>query len=170
MSSRIAVISDTHGVLRPEVLEKIAGCDAVIHAGDFDTPEILEHLEKLIPVYAVRGNNDGVWAAGRLHERLAFQIEKLHFLSVHDRRSLPRDLNGIDVIVFGHTHQYAEYTENGRLFFNPGSCGRRRFGQELSFAILTIDVRSVSAEKIMLKQSWQDRFAVRHIFSAASLR
>ncbi len=147
MAKRIGVLSDTHGLLRPEVLSALSGCDAIIHGGDINQPEILEQLEKIAPVYVVRGNNDKEWAE-HLPITLTFQIEQCRFFLVHNKKQVPGDLTGIDAVIFGHSHKYFAQELEGRLWLNPGSCGKRRFDQEITLAILTVDGSSLSAEKI----------------------
>lgn len=147
MAKRIGVLSDTHGLLRPEVLSSLSGCDAIIHGGDINKPEILEQLEKIAPVYVVRGNNDKEWAE-HLPITLTFQIEQCRFFLVHNKKQVPGDLTGIDAVIFGHSHKYFAQDLDGRLWLNPGSCGKRRFDQEITLAILTVDGSSLSAEKI----------------------
>lgn len=149
MAKRAAVLSDTHGLLRPEVLAGIAGCDVIIHGGDINKQEIIDRLEEIAPVYVVRGNNDKDWAE-RIPETLTVQIENCRFFLVHNKKSVPKDLSGIDVVIFGHSHQYWEETIDGRLWLNPGSCGRRRFDQEISFAIVTVDGSAVHVEKVTI--------------------
>ena len=149
MPKTIAVLSDTHGLLRPEVLDQIAGCDAIIHGGDINKPAILDELKQIAPLYVVRGNNDKEWAEG-MPETLTFQIEDVHFFMVHNKKFVPKGLPGIDVVVFGHSHKYFEETIDGRLWLNPGSCGKRRFDQEITFAIMTIDGKAVQVEKIVV--------------------
>lgn len=147
MVKRIGILSDTHGLLRPEVLSALSGCDAIIHGGDINKPEILEQLEKIAPVYVVRGNNDKEWAE-HLPITLTFQIEQCRFFLVHNKKQVPGDLTGIDAVIFGHSHKYFAQDLDGRLWLNPGSCGKRRFDQEITLAILTVDGSSLSAEKI----------------------
>ena len=147
MAKRIGVLSDTHGLLRPEVLSALSGCDAIIHGGDINKPEILEQLEKIAPVYVVRGNNDKEWAE-HLPITLTFQIEQCRFFLVHNKKQVPGDLTGIDAVIFGHSHKYFAQELDGRLWLNPGSCGKRRFDQEITLAILTVDGASLSVEKI----------------------
>lgn len=147
MAKRIGVLSDTHGLLRPEVLSALSGCDAIIHGGDINQPEILEQLEKIAPVYVVRGNNDKEWAE-HLPITLTFQIEQCRFFLVHNKKQVPGDLTGIDAVIFGHSHKYFAQELEGRLWLNPGSCGKRRFDQEITLAILTVDGASLSVEKI----------------------
>ena len=150
MSKRIAVLSDTHGLLRPEVLSAISGCDAIIHGGDINKPEIIERLQEIAPVYVVRGNNDKEWAE-HIPATLTFQIEDCRFFLVHNKKEVPKDLAGIDAVIFGHSHQYFEENIDGRLWLNPGSCGKRRFDQEITLAMLTVDGRELSAEKIVIQ-------------------
>lgn len=147
MAKRIGVLSDTHGLLRPEVLSALSGCDAIIHGGDINKPEILEQLEKIAPVYVVRGNNDKEWAE-HLPITLTFQIDQCRFFLVHNKKQVPGDLTGIQAVIFGHSHKYFAQELEGRLWLNPGSCGKRRFDQEITLAMLTVDGSSLSVEKI----------------------
>ena len=147
MAKRIGVLSDTHGLLRPEVLSALSGCDAIIHGGDINKPEILEQLEQIAPVYVVRGNNDKEWAE-HLPITLTFQIDQCRFFLVHNKKQVPGDLTGIQAVIFGHSHKYFAQELEGRLWLNPGSCGKRRFDQEITLAMLTVDGASLSVEKI----------------------
>ena len=149
MSKQIAVLSDTHGLLRPEVMEKIARCDAIIHGGDINRQEILDQLEKIAPVYVVRGNNDKQWAEN-IPETLTFQIEECRFFMVHNKKYVPEELTDIDAVIFGHSHRYFEKYVDGRLWLNPGSCGRRRFDQEITFAMMAVDGKNISVEKVTI--------------------
>ena len=150
MAKRIAVLSDTHGLLRPEVVEAIAGCDAIIHGGDINKPEIIEQLQEIAPVYVVRGNNDKEWAE-HIPATLTFQIEDCRFFLVHNKKEVPKTLTGIDAVIFGHSHKYFEENIDGRLWLNPGSCGKRRFDQEITLAILTVDGSTLSAQKVVIQ-------------------
>ena len=150
MAKRIGVLSDTHGLLRPEVLSALSGCDAIIHGGDINKPEILEQLENIAPVYVVRGNNDKEWAE-HLPITLTFQIDQCRFFLVHNKKQVPGDLTGIDAVIFGHSHKYFAQELEGRLWLNPGSCGKRRFDQDITLAILTVNGSSLSAEKILIQ-------------------
>ena len=136
--TRIAVISDSHGLLRPEVIRRVQECDCVLHAGDILKETDLDELAVYGPVYAVRGNCDYSSWTLRLQGILRFQISGAHFLMVHDRRDAPRDLEGVQIVIHGHTHHYSEEWADGRLWLNPGSCGYPRFGTEATMAILTI--------------------------------
>ena len=150
MAKRIAVLSDTHGLLRLEVLSAISGCDAIIHGGDINKPEIIERLQEIAPVYVVRGNNDKEWAE-HIPATLTFQIEGCRFFLVHNKKEVPKTLTGIDAVIFGHSHRYFEENIDGRLWLNPGSCGKRRFDQEITLAILAVDCSSLSVEKILIQ-------------------
>ena len=119
---RIGVISDTHGRLREDVLKNLEGVDCILHAGDFDRLEILSQLEDLAPVYAVRGNNDwGDWAR-ELPRYMRFHLGGVGFCMAHQREHIPWVLDGVDVVIFGHTHHYQQEKVMGRLWLNPGSC------------------------------------------------
>lgn len=149
MATRVAVLSDTHGLLRPEVMKAVGACDAVIHAGDFDNTMVLDTLQRMAPVYAVRGNNDWYLPEG-VPMSLAFRIEDCRFFMVHDKQDVPHGLDNVNVVIYGHSHKYAEDTVDGRLWLNPGSCGRRRFRTDVTYAILTVDGAHVTVEKEMI--------------------
>lgn len=127
-SHRIMVISDTHGVLRPEVLERTAGCEAILHAGDMGKPKILERLKAVAPVYAVRGNVDGEWAEG-LPEELELELFGFRIYMIHNKKRGKKELSGIDMVICGHSHEYQDVWEKktGIRYLNPGSCGPKRF-------------------------------------------
>lgn len=149
MAVRAVVLSDTHGIVRPLVREYLKSCDCVIHAGDFDDEETLDDIGGYAPLYAVRGNNDWVLSR-RLQPSLRFQLGEMRFFMVHNRVTVPHGLTGADAVIFGHTHRYFSETRGGVLWLNPGSCGRSRFGSELSFAVMTIEGRSAEIEKIVI--------------------
>ena len=140
----IALISDTHGLLRPEAVRALTGVRHIIHAGDIGRPEILEELRKLAPVHAVRGNNDkGAWAA-EIPLYLALQLEGVNILVLHDaqeidsaRRHCP-GAGRFDVVVSGHSHKPAVIERDGIQFVNPGSAGPRRFSLPVTIAYLDI--------------------------------
>ncbi len=135
--NKIAVLSDTHGLLRPEVLEILRGCDAIVHGGDINRQKILDELNGIAPVYAVRGNNDKEWAEG-LPETLSFTLYGIRFFMVHNKKRLPENLDETDIVVYGHSHKYEEKYADGKLFLNPGSCGPRRFTQPVTLAVLEV--------------------------------
>lgn len=146
---RIGIISDTHGLLRPEVLEILKNCDCILHAGDVDRPEILDALRPLASLYVVRGNNDFSWAEN-LRRTLFFEIEGVKFFMTHNKKDVAWELGETQVVVFGHTHKYYEKTIDNRLWLNPGSCGRSRFGSEVTMALMTVEQGKYSIEKIVI--------------------
>ena len=146
----VAVLSDTHGLLREEVVKEIQDCPHIIHAGDIVKETDLDELRLYGSIYAVRGNND-LWQDGlrNLAHVLRFQIEGVSFLMTHDRYDLPRNLEGVQAVIFGHSHCYSEEWLDGRLWLNPGSCGRSRFGSEVTMAKLKLrDGKILSVRRI----------------------
>lgn len=148
---RIAVLSDTHGLLRPEVMEIVDTCSVVFHGGDINRQEILDQLSRNHFLYAVRGNNDKEWAE-RLAPTQRFELGGVHFFMVHNKKEVSRNLEGVDVVIFGHSHKYEERMVDGRLWLNPGSCGPRRFYQPITMAVLTVEKGSYQVEKIVIPQ------------------
>lgn len=146
---RIAILSDTHGLLRPEVLARLEEADVILHAGDINTQGVVDRLAACGPVHLVRGNNDKEWAAYIPHH-LRVEIEGLRFFLVHNKKEVPQDLTGVDVVVYGHSHKYACQVREGVLWLNPGSCGRRRFDQEITFAMMTADKGTYQLEKVVI--------------------
>ena len=135
---KIGILSDTHGLLRPEVLVALEGCDAILHGGDINRQEIIERLEQIAPVYAVRGNNDKEWAE-HLPLFLDFQLSGLHIYMTHKKKDLPKELSSYDLVVYGHSHRYERRTEGSTILINPGSCGPRRFNQDITLAVMELD-------------------------------
>ncbi|CAG4885865.1 metallophosphoesterase family protein [Paraburkholderia gardini] len=139
--SRIGVISDTHNLVRPEALAHLAGCEAIIHAGDICGQPVLDALARIAPVSAVRGNNDtGGWAAS-LRTREIVTVQQTKILVVHDIADIKSDPSedGIGVVITGHSHKPLIDTRDGVLYLNPGSAGPRRFRLPVTAAILLID-------------------------------
>lgn len=149
MAKKIGIISDTHGLLRPEVMEILKTCDCIFHGGDINKPEILDQLRPLASIYAVRGNNDKEWAEG-LARTLRFSIEGVEFFMTHNKKDVAWNLENVQVVIFGHTHKYLEQNIDGRLWLNPGSCGRRRFDQEITMAVMTVEDGKYQIEKIVI--------------------
>lgn len=149
MAKKIGIISDTHGLLRPEVMEILKTCDCIFHGGDMNKPEILDQLRPLASIYAVRGNNDKEWAEG-LARTLRFSIEGVEFFMTHNKKDVVWNLENVQVVIFGHTHKYLEQKIDGRLWLNPGSCGRRRFDQEITMAVMTVEDGKYQIEKIVI--------------------
>ncbi|QJE01683.1 metallophosphoesterase family protein [Massilia forsythiae] len=141
MALRIGLISDTHGLLRPEALDYLAGCDHIVHGGDIGGPDILERLAGLAPLTVVRGNNDmAPWTAALpLTARLEFGGVALY--AVHDIADLDIDpaAAGVRVVVSGHSHRPAWAERGGVLYVNPGSAGRRRFSLPIAAGELLIE-------------------------------
>lgn len=134
---KIGVVSDTHGLLRPEVLAALEGCEAILHGGDVNHQSILDRLGQLAPVYAVRGNNDREWAE-HLPALLDFSLSGKRVCMTHKKKDLPGDLSAYDLVVYGHSHQYEEKSQGHTLLLNPGSCGPRRFRQPITMATVEI--------------------------------
>ena len=109
----------------------------------------MDKLREHFPLYIVRGNNDKEWAAG-LPLSLTFTIECVRFFLVHNKKDVPADLSDVDVVIYGHSHKYACEERNGILWLNPGSCGRRRFDQEITFVIMTVDNGHTQVEKVVI--------------------
>jgi len=147
----VGLVSDTHGLLRPETLAALRGARLIVHAGDIGAPEVLDALARLAPVVAVRGNNDtGPWAR-RLPARATRTIGRCTILVVHDRKELRGDPPaGVDVVVSGHCHRPAVARAGAVLFVNPGSAGPRRFSLPVTVARLYPDV-TPEAEIIALR-------------------
>lgn len=134
---KIGILSDTHGLLREEVLAALEGCEVILHGGDINRQDILDRLERIAPVHAVRGNNDKEWAE-RLPAILDLTLAGLRVCMTHRKKDLPADLTGYDLIVVGHSHQYEERMIGRALLLNPGSCGPRRFHQPITLATAEI--------------------------------
>lgn len=139
---KIAVLSDTHGLLRPEVKEILHYCDGAIHAGDINSREILNQIwdasGRNKPFYVVRGNNDKAWAMD-LPLTMEFTLGGTHFFLVHNKKDVPANQKDTQIIICGHSHKYLEEEKDGRLWLNPGSCGKRRFHQEITMAIIYLE-------------------------------
>ena len=135
-SVSVGVISDTHGLLRPEALSALAGSAHIVHAGDIGDPSVLEALSRIAPVTAVRGNNDnGPWAE-KLRETELVQIADTRIYVIHDVAQLGIDAaaENIGVVIAGHSHRPAQRIEDGVLYLNPGSAGPRRFKLPVTLA------------------------------------
>ena len=145
----LAILSDTHGLLRPQVTEYLKTADAILHAGDINRPALLEQLKEYAPVYVVRGNNDKDWAADLPHD-LTLALDGVTFYLVHNKKEVPADLTGVDVVVYGHSHKYAQAEKDGVLWLNPGSCGPRRFHQEITLAMAEVSQGKLQVEKVLL--------------------
>ena len=137
----LGVISDTHGLLRPEAIDVLRGSDLIVHAGDIGSPDVLRGLEELAPVIAVRGNNDhGPWAE-ELPLTADFELGHASIYVIHDVNELDVDPRaaGHSVVIAGHSHRPLSQTRDGVLFFNPGSAGPRRFKLPISVGHIVIE-------------------------------
>jgi uncharacterized protein len=142
---RVGVISDTHGLLRPQALEFLQGSQMIIHCGDICGPEVLQQLGHIAPVTAVRGNNDkGAWAQD-LPVQAWVPIADICVLVIHDLSEMDLDAAaaGVDVVLSGHSHKPVSEARNGVLYLNPGSAGPRRFKLPISIAELQVEGSSV---------------------------
>jgi putative phosphoesterase len=150
---RVGVISDTHGLLRPEATAFLRGCDHIVHGGDIGGPEILKQLAALAPVSAVRGNNDTQpWAASLPDTRL-LQLAGVGVYIIHDLGELeiePRTA-GVRVIISGHSHQPCVRERDGIIYLNPGSAGPRRFKLPISVAEMRIVANIITPRLVKLQ-------------------
>lgn len=146
---KLAILSDTHGLLRPEVVEYLKEADAILHGGDINKPGIVEELQQYAPLYIVRGNNDKEWAEAIPHD-LTITLDGVSFYMVHNKKEVPTDLSGVDVVVFGHSHKYVQEEKGGILWLNPGSCGPRRFHQEITLMMADLTDGHIQVKKITI--------------------
>jgi uncharacterized protein len=148
----IGVISDTHGLLRPEALVALAEAEHILHAGDVGQPEILDELRKIAPVTAIRGNVDVSGPCAELPPTDVVELAGRLFYLVHSVRDL--DINpavaGVAVVVSGHSHKPSVETKRGVMYLNPGSAGPRRFQLPVTVALVTASAESTSARIVEL--------------------
>lgn len=161
---KIGIISDTHGLLRPEVVRALQDCEVILHGGDFDKEKILKALKQTAPVYAVRGNNDD-WAVSEesissrsqscvLPETLTIELYGVKIFMAHSKMMIPKETGAFDVIVYGHSHMYEEKYIGRQLLLNPGSCGPKRFKLPITFAVMEIGENGFyHVDKIELEKS-----------------
>ena len=177
---KVAVLSDTHGLLRDEVLEQLITCEAILHAGDIGKPEILDKLKEIAPLYVVRGNIDKEKWAEEIPEELCFNLFGFGIYIVHNKKHIRKEIvdstdnvdvifknnsnfkhslgadlgiGNIDFIITGHSHKYEERQEKEIFFLNPGSCGTKRFKLPVTMAFL------------MLNETEHKFIVEKHIFS-----
>lgn len=149
---RIGLISDTHGLLRPEALAALQGCAQIIHAGDIGKPQVLDGLRAIAPLEAIRGNIDTADWALELPERLDLRIGGLTLHVLHDLKQMDIDplAAGVDVVIAGHSHKPKVERRDGVLYVNPGSAGPRRFSLPISLALLELNDGQAQVELISL--------------------
>lgn len=147
----LGLISDTHGLLRPEALEALRDCALIVHAGDIGAAEVLRGLEALAPVVAVRGNNDrDGWATGIPEQRIV-EAAGARLLLLHDLADLPATATeGVDAVICGHSHRPRIERREGVLFINPGSAGPRRFKLPVTLALAQISAERIDARIVNL--------------------
>ena len=148
----VGVISDTHGLLRPEALDVLRGSDLIIHAGDVGKPELIDRLGEVAPLHVVCGNIDnGSWAAALPQTELV-EVGGHRFFVLHDIAQLDADpvAAGFAAVVFGHSHRPSIETRNGALFLNPGSAGPRRFKLPITVARVKTSGRHIRADIVDL--------------------
>ena len=134
---KIGIISDTHGILKEEVLKNLEGCRAIFHAGDVGNREILEVLKQIAPVYCVKGNNDSEEMG--LEESLEVEVEGYKFFMIHDLKIVKEVPKGYDFVISGHSHQFDIHYKNKTTYINPGACGKRRFGLPLTMILMNLE-------------------------------
>ncbi len=149
---RIGVISDTHGLLRPDAFNALRGSDHIIHAGDVGDPEILDTLRTLAPLTAIRGNIDKERWAKKLPEKEVVELAGFSIYVLHDlsKLDLKPEASGFRAVIYGHSHVPKQETKNGVLYFNPGSAGPRRFKLPISLGKLTIEGQQIRGEIIKI--------------------
>lgn len=165
---RIGILSDTHGLLRPEVTEILKSCELILHAGDIGGREILDQLEAIAPVKAVRGNTDrdpGARKQGQtppagempweLPEEREMELFGFRFYMVHNKKHIRREPAGTDGVICGHSHKYEAFSEGGIWYLNPGSCGPGRFRLPVTMMVLTLEPEThrMEAERIAFAET-----------------
>lgn len=148
----IGVISDTHGLIRPQAVKALEGCELILHAGDIGTIQVIEELRKIAPVAAVRGNCDrgqcaGIFASDEVVEAAGHHLYLIHDL---DRMEIEPAAAGLSAVISGHTHRPASFRHNRVLYLNPGSAGPRRFSLPIGIALLRISGEVLQTEFIDL--------------------
>ncbi|MGZ9125557.1 MAG: metallophosphoesterase family protein [Candidatus Binatia bacterium] len=147
----IGVISDTHGLVRPEAIAALKGVELIIHGGDIGKAEVLQSLSSIAPVCAIRGNNDRDGWAKKLPDVLTLQINGVRVQVIHDVNELESDPNGAELhaVISGHSHKPSVVERDGVLFINPGSAGPRRF--KLPVTVVRLDIHRGSLSSAILE-------------------
>lgn len=148
---KLGIVSDTHGLLRPEVLPALAGVDRILHLGDVGKFSILKELERIAPVTAIRGNVDHEGPCAELPETEVVPAEGFYLYLLHDLKTLHLDPAAAKfaAVLYGHTHVPNFYTRKGVLYFNPGSCGPRRFELPVTIGLLTVSAEGELEAKVI---------------------
>jgi putative phosphoesterase len=150
MTTVVGVISDTHGLVRPEAKTVLESCDMIVHAGDIGTPEVLNELRMIAPLTAIRGNIDK-WATG-MPDSEVVEMEGRYLYILHDVKELDLDPRaaGFDVVISGHSHKPNITEDDGVLYLNPGSAGPRRFTLPVALALLEVSGEQLDAKIVEL--------------------
>lgn len=146
---KVGIISDTHDLLRKDVLSSLKSVETILHAGDICSQKILDELTGIAPVHVVRGNADKEWAKD-MPMSLDFFLDEAHVYMTHKKKDLPKDIGIYDLVVVGHSHRYSEARQGNAIVLNPGSCGPRRFYQPITLAVADIQGRSISITRVDL--------------------
>ncbi len=152
MTTKIGLIADTHGLLRPEAVDYLSGCDAILHAGDIGNPAILDDLQTIAPTEAIRGNIDTAPWARALPDRKMVAMSDRRLYLIHRLEDLDADpgREGIHGIVYGHSHHPGCRREKGVLYINPGSAGPRRFRLPVSIGRIVVTTTGIDGEITLL--------------------
>lgn len=134
---KIGILSDTHNLLRESVTDLLRTCDVILHAGDISSPQLLNQLKSIAPLYAVRGNTDKELAAELPHS-LSINLYGINIFMIHNKKLITDDIHDKNLIIYGHSHKYEQLQNNGQTWLNPGSCGRRRFSLPVTMAVLSV--------------------------------
>ena len=152
----IGILSDTHGLLRQEVIDGLKGVDCIIHAGDIDNKAVIDRLEEIAPVTVVRGNADKEWAE-EIPDKAILDLLGNKIYVIHNKGKIHDDLTGISLVIYGHSHKYSLVEKSGQIWFNPGCCGKRKPEQEVSFALLEISgTGEFEFNKMVIDNTGQD--------------
>ena len=157
---RIGIISDTHGMIRPEVAAAFAGVERIIHAGDIGTSLVMMELNKISPVTAVYGNSDRALWTQELPASEVITVGGVHLYVLHDLEELNLDpaAAGFAAVIYGHSHRQTQETRGGVLYFNPGSAGPRRYTLPASVGLITIENSRIRGEIIPLPEAESIRY------------
>ncbi|RRV03723.1 metallophosphoesterase [Pseudomonas sp. v388] len=149
---KVGIISDTHGLLRPQAVTALQGCELIIHAGDIGSPDILDQLAAIAPLQVVRGNNDvGLPWAEPIADHVRFDLDGWPVLLVHDMADVPALLDdSIKLVITGHSHKPLIEWRAERLYLNPGSAGRRRFKLPVTLAVLETGTALIEPQLVTL--------------------
>ena len=157
---KIAIISDTHDLIRSSVTEVLKECEVILHAGDISSRAVLNELQQIAPLYVVRGNADEAWGMD-LPKFIDSEVCGLRFYMTHKKKDLPASLEGYDLVICGHSHKYEERKEGDVTFLNPGSCGPRRFIQAVTMAVAVVSEKGMTIRRIDLPHSAKEADSIK---------